>query len=100
MSLLSTSIAYASLICLELVVHVETTINQMSYLIASIASSCLDLGLLSCLLCQLGGNLLFSGFNLVGPTLVWTHSPLMSIQATTIAYTFFMLHAIYCVGLA
>jgi hypothetical protein len=37
------------------------------------------------LLGQFGGSLLFSGFNLVGPTLVWTHSPLMSIQSTTIA---------------
>ena len=89
-----------------LVLLVGTTINNMSHLIASIASSCGNLGFLSYLLVQwtllgrmaqilayetspwlitlylighLGRRFLFGHFNIVGPTLVWTLSSLMSI---------------------
>ena len=110
-----------------LVLLVGTTINNMSHLIASIASSCGNLGFLSYLLVQwtllgrmaqllanetstwlitlhllsqLGRSFLLGGFNLVGPTLVWTHSPLMPIQFTTIAQSFSMFLALGCFDFA
>ena len=127
MPLSSTSIAYAAFVCSMLDLLVWTSINLVAHLIAPIASSSCNLGLLSCffvhwvflgrmpqflahetstlsmtlhLLGLLGRSLLIGGFNLVGPTLVWTHSPLMSIQSTTIAHPFSMFLALGCVGLA